>query len=56
MREYFTEESGIEASDHANPKIIKMNQDLTRDTEITNPILHLTPIGIIFNIQKSRAY
>ena len=26
-----------------------MNQDLTRDNGITNPILHLTPIGIVFN-------
>ena len=55
MREDFARESGIEASDHANPKK-KMNQDLTGDTGITNPILHLMPIGIIFNIQKSCAY
>ena len=56
MREDFAGESGIGASGHANPKIKKMNQDLTGDTGITNPILHLTPIGIVFNIQKPRAY
>ena len=51
MSEDLTGESGIEASDHANPKS-KMNQDLTGDNGITNPIPHLMPIGIIFNIQK----
>ena len=55
MREDFAGESGTEASDHANPKS-KVNQDLTGDNGITNPILHLTLIGIVFNIQQSRAY
>ena len=55
IREDFAGESGVEASDHANPKW-KMNQDLTGDTGITNPILHLTPISIVFNIQKSHVY
>ena len=56
MREDFAGESGIETSEQANPKNQKMNQHLTGDTGITNPILHLTPIGIVFNIQKSHAY
>ena len=59
MRGDFAGESGTEASDHANPKS-SMNQDLTGDNGITNPILHLTPIGIVFNYlrntQRLRTY
>ena len=51
IREKFAREFGIEASDHANPKIIKMNQGLTGNTGITNLIPHLTPIGIVFVIR-----
>ena len=49
MRENFAGESGIEASDHANPKNLKINQHLTGYTGITNPIPQLTPIGTVFN-------
>ena len=52
MREDFVGESGTEASDHANPKS-NMNQDLTGDNGITNPILHLTLIGIVFNYLRN---
>ena len=59
MREDFAGESGTKASNHANPKS-KVNQDLTGDNGITNPILHFTPIGIVFNylrnIQRSCTY
>ena len=51
MREDFVGESGMEASEHANPKS-KVNQDLTGDNGTTNPILYLAPTGIVFNIQK----
>ena len=59
MKEDLAGGSGIEVSDHVNPKS-KVNQDLTEDNGITNPILHLTPIGIVFNylrnIQRSCTY
>ena len=51
MRKNFAGESGIEASDHANPK--KTNQDLTGDNWITNPILYLVPTDIIFNYLRN---
>ena len=52
MSEDLTGESGIETSDHANPKS-KMHQDLTGDNGIINPISHLTPIGIISNYLRN---
>ena len=52
MREDFVGESGIEAYDHAIPKS-KVNQDLTGDNGITNPILHLTPISIVSNYLRN---
>ena len=52
MREKFVGESGTEAFDHANPKS-KANQDLAGDNGITNPILYLAPIGIVFNYLRN---
>ena len=52
MRENFVGEFGTEASDHANPKS-KVNQDLTGANGITNPILHLTLIVIVFNYLRN---
>ena len=59
MREDFDGESGMEASDHANPKL-KANRDLAEDNRIKNQILYLTPTGIVFNYlrntQRLRTY
>ena len=43
MSEAFTGESWIESSYHVNSKRIKMNQDFTEDTGVTNPIQRKCP-------------
>ena len=52
MREDFAGESGMEASDHANPKSTA-NQDLNGDNGITNPIFYLAPTDIVFNYLRN---